>query len=411
MTSSSLEMTHGLEQVRAAFPALKRVHGGNPVAYFDGPGGTQVASPVLEAMQQYLVWHNANTHWAYPSSEETDALLLKSREALCDFLNCAPNEVVFGQNMTTLTFHLARALGWNWGPGDEIVVTDLDHHANIAPWKILEKERGVLVRHVPFNARTGQLVMSEMGRAITTRTRLVAVGAASNALGTVNDLDEIIMMARGVDALVFVDAVHSAAHLLPDARALDCDFMACSAYKFYGPHIGVMFAREEVAQKLEVPRLEPAPSEMPERLETGTGNHEGMVGAAAAVDFLADLSVGQSRRERLQNTFGMLHATGQALVERMWDGLGGIRGVQLYGPPPNQPRTPTLAFTVNGISSEQVARSLAADGLFLSHGDFYATTVTEKLGVGEDGVVRAGAACYTTRDEVDRLVRSVAALR
>jgi cysteine desulfurase family protein (TIGR01976 family) len=313
--------------------------------------------------------------------------------------------------MTTLTFHLARALGWNWGPGDEIVVTDLDHHANIAPWKILEKERGVLVRHVPFNARTGQLVMSEMGRAITTRTRLVAVGAASNALGTVNDLDEIIMMARGVDALVFVDAVHSAAHLLPDARALDCDFMACSAYKFYGPHIGVMFAREEVAQKLEVPRLEPAPSKMPERLETGTGNHEGMVGAAAAVDFLADLSVGQSRRERLQNTFGMLHATGQALVERMWDGLGGIRGVQLYGPPPNQPRTPTLAFTVSGISSEQVARSLAADGVFLSHGDFYATTVTEKLGVGEDGVVRAGAACYTTRDEVDRLLRSVAALR
>jgi cysteine desulfurase family protein (TIGR01976 family) len=393
--------------IRAAFPALARTHNGHPVAYFDGPGGTQTAAMVVRAMNEYLERHNANTHWAYPSSEETDTLIAASRSTLADFLNCSPSEVVFGLNMTTLTFHVARALGWNWGKGDEIIVTDLDHHANVAPWRVLERERGVTVRAVPFDPRTGELLMNELARMLTPRTKLVAIGTASNALGTVNDLDEVMMMARGVDALVYVDAVHSAPHILPDVREMDCDFLACSAYKFYGPHVGVMYARSEVAQSIAVPRLDPAPDDMPERLETGTGNHEGICGAAAAVDFLASLARGTSRRERLANSFQALHERGQLLLERMWSGLAGINGVTLYGPPPERPRTPTIAFNLRGKSAEDAARQLVPDGLFLSHGDFYAATVVEKLGVGPAGVVRAGAACYTTEDEVDRLIDAV----
>ena len=407
MKSQDITRTASVAEIRAAFPALSRMHGGKSVAYFDGPGGTQVPRQVVAAMSDYLLEHNANTHWAYPTSEETDALIASSRATMADFLNCSSDEVAFGLNMTTLTFHVARALGWLWGKGDEIIVTDLDHHANIAPWKVLERERGVTVRSVPFNIENGELRMSELARLLTPRTRLVAIGAASNALGTVNDLEEIMMMVRGVDALAYVDAVHAAPHILPDVRELDCDFLACSAYKFHGPHIGVMYARRDIANNLDIPRLDPAPAEMPERIETGTGNHEGMAGAAAAVDFLADLSSGDSRRSRLQQTFAALHARGQKLVERMWSGLQRIDGVTLYGPAPDRPRTPTIAFNVRGKSAEHVARQLSQSGLFVSHGDFYAATVIEKLGVAPEGVVRAGAACYTNEDDVERLVDGV----
>jgi cysteine desulfurase family protein (TIGR01976 family) len=396
-----------LADARASFPALERTHNGLPVAYFDGPGGTQVAAPVVDAMRSYLCEHNANTHWEYPSSAETDALIAASRSALGDFMGCESDEVVFGLNMTTLTFHIARALGWAWGEGDEILVTDLDHHANVAPWRVLERERGVTVRSVPFDPVSGELIMSELARMLTPKTRLLAIGAASNALGTVNDLDEIMMMVRGVDALVYVDAVHSAPHFLPDVREIDCDFLACSAYKFYGPHVGVLYARREVGARLAVPRLEPAPSDMPERLETGTGNHEGIVGAAAAVDFLASLGSGSSRRARLQNAYSTLHERGQALVGRLWTGLARLNAVTLFGPEPDRPRTATIAFNLREMSPGSVVRELAARGLFLSHGDFYAATVIERLGVGADGVVRAGAACYTSEDEVERLIEGV----
>ena len=401
--------TKSVADIRAAFPAQSRMHAGKTVAYFDGPGGTQVPQSVVDSMQDYLLNHNANTHWAYPSSEETDKLIADSRVTLADFLNCSPDEVAFGLNMTTLTFHVARALGWMWGKGDEILITDLDHHANIAPWRVLERERGVTLRSVPFDPRSGELMMNELARQLTPRTKLVAIGFASNALGTINDLEEIMLVARDVDALVYVDAVHAAPHVLPDVKELDCDFLACSAYKFYGPHIGVMYARRELANSFDIPRLEPAPSEMPERIETGTGNHEGMVGAAAAVDFLASLTPGDNRRSRLSGTFDALHARGQKLVERMWSGLRQINGVTLYGPEPDRPRTPTVAFTLRGKSPEQVTRELAQKGVFVSHGDFYAATVIEKLGRQPDGVIRAGAACYTSEDDVERLIEAVRA--
>jgi cysteine desulfurase family protein (TIGR01976 family) len=400
-----------VQQIRDQFPALERVHGGRPVAYFDGPGGTQVPRGVVDAMSDYLFHHNANTHWAYPTSVETDALIAAARQAMADLLGASPDEVAFGANMTTLTFHVARALGRQWGPGDEVVVTELDHQANVAPWRALERERGVTVRLVPMHPDTGELDWKELERVLGRRSRLLAIGAASNALGTVSDVARARELARGVGALTFVDAVHYAPHRLVDVRALGCDFLACSAYKFYGPHVGILYGRKDRLRALDVPKLAPAPDTAPERIETGTLNHEGIAGVAAAVDFLAGLAgEGGTRRERLAQALAGLHARGEALFRRGWTALAELPGVRLYGPPPGRPRTPTLAFTVEGSESEVVARELAEAGVFVSNGDFYATTVVERLGQGRAGLVRAGCACYTTESEIDRLVDGVRAL-
>jgi cysteine desulfurase family protein (TIGR01976 family) len=400
-------------EIRACFPALDRVHNQFPVAYFDGPGGTQVPRAVAEAMTEYLYHHNANTHWAYPTSEETDAALDQARQTCADLLNASAHEIAFGANMTTLTFHLARALGTQYESGDEIIVTELDHHANVAPWQRLEVERGVRVKLARLIPETGQLDWDGFAQLITKRTKLVAIGAASNALGTINDIGRAIRMARSVGALVFVDAVHYAPHALLDVRALDCDFLAISAYKFYGPHVGVLFGKFALLESINFPKLVPAPDAAPENVETGTQNQEGIVGAGAAVDFLASLAGGESRqadasrRSRLALAYGELHARSSELTLRLWQGLASIKGVRLYGPPPDSPRTPTVAFTVDGVASTDVSRRLAARGLFLSHGDFYAATVVERLGLGAEGLVRAGSACYTTADEIERLIEGV----
>jgi cysteine desulfurase family protein (TIGR01976 family) len=399
-----------LEAIRAEFPALARIHRGQPVAYFDGPGGTQVPRAVAEAVTDYLYHHNANTHWAYPTSMETDALLQGAREAAADFLNAAPDEIAFGLNMTTLTFHLARALGREWTAGDEVVITELDHHANVAPWQALARERGIVLRTVPLRVEDGTLDLAALPGLLGPRTRLVAIGAASNALGTITDVAAVCAMARQAGALSFVDAVHAASHVLLDVRAIGCDFLGCSAYKFYGPHVGLLFGRKERIERLDLPRLIPAPDTAPERLETGTQNHEGIVGAGAAIDFLAGLGSGASRRARLAAAFGELHQRGAALLARLWEGLAEDRRVRLYGPPPAARRTPTLSFTVQGSTAEAVARRLGDRGVFVSHGDFYALTVVERLGVVESGLVRAGCACYTSAEEVDRLLAGVRGL-
>ena len=316
--------------------------------------------------------------------------------------------------MTTLTLHLARALGRSLGPGDAVVVTELDHHANIDPWRALERERGVEVHQVKMIPETGQLDWDDLDRCLTDhRTRLLAIGAASNALGTINDVARAVAMAREADALTFVDAVHYAPHQLVDVRAWGCDFLACSAYKFYGPHVGVLYGRRDRIEDLQVAKLEPAPETSPERLESGTQNHEGIVGAAAAVDYLASLADDDSgeddapRRERLRAAFDALHDRGCSLVARLWDGLSRIDGVKLFGPPPDAPRTPTLSFTVGDRPSSEVSRQLAGLGIFASHGDFYATTVARRLGVAAQGLVRIGCACYSTEDEIDRVVDGV----
>src|SRR5438552_15967787 len=392
-----------IDEIRRCFPALARTHNGYPVAYFDGPGGTQVPRNVVEAISDYLYHHNANTHWAYSTSEETDAIIDSARSVLADFLNAEPTEIVFGANMTTLTFHLARALGRGYKCNDEILVTELEHHANIAPWQALEQERGVTVRVARMIPETGELDWDDFSKKLSERTKLVAIGAASNALGTLNDVRRAAKMAHSLGAQIFIDAVHYAPHALVDVRDWDCDFLACSAYKFYGPHLGILYGRHALLGSLDFPKLLPAPDSAPERAETGTQNHEGIAGAAAAVDFLASLASGATRRERSRAAFEQLHERGDALVTRLWNGLREIEHVRLYGPPPGT-RTPTVAFTVNGLSSIDVAKELAEQGIFLSHGDFYAMTVVERLGQTPHGLVRAGCACYTTSQEVDRLL-------
>ncbi len=398
--------------IRSHFPALERRHNGHEVAYFDGPGGTQVPRAVAEAVTDYLFHHNANTHWAYPTSAETDALLENARVTLADFLGADANEIAFGANMTTLLFHISRAIGRTLEPGDEIIVTELDHHANIAPWQALARERGAVLKWVPLDLRTSHLDFDAYARALSPRTKVVAVGAASNALGTITDVRSLFAMAKQTGATTVVDAVHYAPHHLVDVREIDCDFLACSAYKFYGPHVGVLYGRASAIAALDVPRLEPAPNEGSERLETGTQNHEGIVGAAAAVDFLASLAPADvgTRRERLAATMDALHHRGEQLVAHLWQGVAQMAWVTPVGPLPGTGRTSTVSFKVDG-GSERAARALAERGLFASHGDFYASTVAARFGVTEEGLLRIGCMAYTTVEEIDRLLAALHDLR
>lgn len=404
---SSVPVVASLEEIRAHFPALDRLHEGLPVAYFDGPGGTQTPRAVVDAVADYLFYRNANTHWNYPTSHETDAIINQARATIADFLGAAPSEIVFGANATTLAFHASRAIGRTLSPGDEVVITELDHHANVGPWQALALERGCELRVVKFDPATGTLDWDDFESKVGARTRLVAVGAASNALGTINDVPRAVQLAHSVGARAFVDAVHYAPHHLVDVRAWDCDFLVCSAYKFYGPHIGSMYCRQELLESLPFAKVAPSPDAGPERAETGTLNHEGMAGAAAAVEFLASLIPGDSRRDALAAVLDQLHARSELLVERLWAELSAISGVTLYGPQPNAPRTSTVAFTVAGVPSSAVAQHLADEGVFVSHGNFYAATVVERLGLEPEGLVRAGCACYTTPDEIERLIAGV----
>jgi len=406
-TTSQAFKVASVTEIRSHFPALERIHNGFPVAYFDGPGGTQVPRFVVEQMNDYLYHHNANTHWAYPTSEETDAALELARTICGEFINASATEIAFGANMTTLTLHLGRALGRRFGPGDEIVVTELDHHANSDSWRALSLERGVTVHTARMVPETGQLDWSHLEQLVNSKTKLLAIGAAANSLGTINDVQRAIDLAHAVGALAFVDAVHYVPHALVDVRALDCDLLAMSAYKFYGPHIGVLYGKHALLQSIDFPRLIPAPDYAPENAETGTQNQEGMVGAGAAVDFLASLSSHTARREALTMTYQELHSRAAELITRLWESLEQIPGIRLYGPPPGVPRTPTIGFTVDRHKSTDVARKLAKKGLFLSHGDFYAATVIERLGLGPEGLVRAGCACYTNEEEIERLIEAV----
>jgi selenocysteine lyase/cysteine desulfurase len=384
------DQVHSVQVIRQSFPALTRRHGGHPVAYFDGPGGTQVPQRVIDAMSDYLAHHNANTHWAYPTSEETDAIIAAARGSLADFLNADPDEVAFGANMTTLTFHLARALGRRWGPADEIVITELDHHANVGPWQAVAKERACGSRWSPSARRAASWTGGPWaGHRLPDAPRGHRGGVErpghhyGRGQGEGNG--------PGVGALVFVDAVHFAPHRLVDVRSLGCDFLACSTYKFYGPHVGVLYGRRDRMKSLDLPKLEPAPDSVPERLETGTLNHEGIAGAGAAVEWLASLADGGTRRERLARLYTVQHEREVALFARLWEGLGSIKGVARYGPPPSRPRTGTVSLSIGGVTAHDAAVSLAAEGVFASSGDFYATTVVERLGFAREGLLRIGA--------------------
>jgi cysteine desulfurase family protein (TIGR01976 family) len=408
------------EEIRKQFPATERRHNDYPVAYFDAPGGTQTPHVVVDAVADYLLNHNANTHWEYPTSHETDSIILSARETFADFLNAMTDEIVFGPNTTTMIYHLSRALGRTMGPGDEVVITELEHHANVAPWQALIVERGITLKVAQMEPETGQLDWGDFERLITKHTKMVAFGAGCNALGTVNDFRGAVGLAHSVGALALVDAVHYAPYFLCDVKEMGCDFLTCSAYKFYGPHVSVFYGKKELLDSIDFPKLQPAPDAAPERVEMGTQNHEGIAGAAAAVDFYASLVSGTSvspvadardthatRRELLQTAFAGLRAHSAPQVARLWEALSSMNGIRLFGPPPHMARTPTVSFIVKNVGSTEVARRLAERGLFVSHGDFYAQTVVDRLGLQPEGLVRVGCACYTSDEEVDQLIHYV----
>jgi cysteine desulfurase family protein (TIGR01976 family) len=405
--------TAAIETIRRAFPALEREVGGQPIAYFDGPGGTQVPAVVADAVRAYLIEHNANAGWSYPTSLETDAVLDEGRAAYADFFGGRADEIAFGQNMTTLTLRVSRALGRTLRPGDPVVVTELDHHANVDPWRALAVERGAEIRTVRMDPGTGTVDMQDLERKVD-GARILAIGAASNALGTMPDVASAARLASAAGAVVFVDAVHYAPHALPDVAAWGADFAVVSPYKFYGPHLGVLWGRRERIEALELPRVASAPDDSPARLETGTLSFEAIAGATAAVEFLAGLAgparTEGDRRDRLATAYASLHERGERLFHRLWTGIREA-GARTHGPPPGEPRTPTLGFAVEGADPSRATADLARQGVFITHGDFYATTVVRRLGYGDGGMLRAGCVAYTTEAEVDRLVEGVRALR
>ena len=387
----------GLAGCRSQFPALGTSVGGRPAVFLDGPGGTQVPVNVVEAINEYLLQRNANSHGLFATSRASDEGVEHARSRFAAFFRAeSASEIAFGANMTTLNFHLARNIARDLAPGDEVVITELDHEANRAPWLAL-REQGIVVREVRVDPATCQLDLLDFGGKIGPRTRVVAVGAASNAVGTVNDLGAIRQLAQGAGALLVVDAVHFVPHLPVDVRAIGCDFLLCSAYKFFGPHIGVLYGRRAAFERLRCHKVLPQDDAIPFRMETGTPNFEGIAGAAAALDFIGGLG-GPSA----------IAAYEDALVARLRAGLATLPGVQLWQAPAEAPKTPTVAFTMNTLDAPAIARRLGDEGIFAWDGDFYATTLVKRLGLAaRGGLVRLGLAPYNTMDEINRTIAAV----
>ena len=399
------------DRIRSDFPALTRAVNGRVPAFFDGPAGSQVPRRVIDAVSDYLAYHNANTGGDFATSRESDSIIESARVRVAAFLGAgSPREIVFGANMTTLTFALSRSLRRTWQPGDEVIVTDLDHQANVAPWRLAAEDAGARVLTVPFDPESCTLDLATYERLLSPRTRLVAVGYASNAVGTVTDVARVAELARDAGALSFVDAVHYAPHGSIDVQALGCDFLACSAYKFFGPHVGILHGREQHLAELEPYRVPPASNEVPGRWETGTLNHEGIAGTAAAIEWIAGLAGDEGgMRERIVAGMKVIEELERPLFRSIREGLLAIPGARIHGPPDDHPRTPTLALTLEGHSPATLARRLAENGIYVWAGDFYASSVIDRLGLREaGGVVRIGLAPYNTQEEVDRLLAVVA---
>jgi len=398
--------------VREQFPSLKLQLNRHAAAFLDGPAGTQVPKQVMDAVQNYFMSANANTYGAFLTSRRNDEMILTARAAMADFFNCDANEVVFGQNMTTITFALARAIGRELKPGDEIVVTTLDHDANVAPWRALE-EKGVVIRQVDIREADCTLDLDDLKRKITTETKLVAVGYASNIVGTINPVAEITRLAHAAGALMFVDAVHYAPHGVIDVKALDCDFLACSPYKFFGPHMGTLFGKREHLEKFKPYKVRPATNVPPECWETGTQVQELIAGIGAAVDYLAELgrhchSSAKSRREALQAAYAATHQYEVGLLTQLIAGLQTIPGMRIFGITDAKrfdERCATLSFRLGDHHATKIASFLGERGIFTWDGNFYALNLSERLGVEQHGgVLRVGLVHYNTAEEVDRLL-------
>jgi cysteine desulfurase family protein (TIGR01976 family) len=425
-----------LPYVRSQFPALTQTVNRHPAAFLDGPGGTQVPQRVIDAISNYLRRDNANTGGAYATSRSTDAMLAEARAAMADFLHCAADEIVFGPNMTTLTYAMGRAIGRDLGPGDEILVTRLDHDANVSPWLALE-EKGVTVRWAEILEEDCTLDLDDLASKINDRTRLVAVGYASNAVGTINPIKRIVGLAHAAGALAYIDAVHYGPHGLIDVAALDCDFLVCSTYKFFGPHMGVLFGKREHLQRFHPYKVRPLTDAVPNRWEWGTLNHECIAGITACVDYLADLgrhsltnagtaalgcpssearpSATSDRRAAIIAAFESIHHYEHELMNRLISGLQEIPNVKIYGitdPSRFSERCPTLALRVVNQTADQTPLALATklgdQGFFTWDGNYYALNLTERLDVEKSGgFLRIGLVHYNAIEEVDRLLTAL----
>jgi len=405
--------------LRARFPALALEQDGRPVVLFDGPGGTQVPDTVIDAVSRYYRESNANHGGAFLTSERSDAIAEEARLAVADLLNARdPHEIKFGANMTTLTMHLSRSIAALLQPGDGIVVTRLDHEANIGPWLAVARDRGLRVTTVDVREDDVTLDVEAFDAALHQGPRLVAFGWASNAVGTINPVGELVRRAHEAGALTYLDAVHAAPHLPIDVQAVATDFLACSVYKFFGPHVGVLYGRGEVLERLPTYKIRPAY----DRFETGTLNHEGLAGTLAAVEYLADLGRrsgsahadtfdGMARRRRDAHAgMAAIRAYELTLWERLRAGLAEIPRIRLWGiddPVRAAERTPTAALTIDGVSAEEASRELGRRGIATWWGDFYAPTLIERLGLAPEGVLRVGLTHYNTADEVDRLLEEL----
>jgi cysteine desulfurase family protein (TIGR01976 family) len=403
-----------VDACRAQFPGLAREVNGRPAVFLDGPAGSQVPRRVADAVSGYLLHTNANTGGSFPTSRETDDLLAATHQAAAALFGSAdPAEVAFGQNMTSLTFALSRALAAGWGPGDEVVVTRLDHDANVTPWVRAARDAGATVRFVGIRPEDCTLRLDEFEACLSRRTRLVAVGAASNAVGTVNPVKRITELAHAAGARVFVDAVHYAPHLLMDVPDWGCDFAACSAYKFFGPHVGLLWGKRDLMEELPAYAVRPASGSVPGRWMTGTQSHEGIAGTLAALDYLAELGGSGDRRAVLGVAYATIAAYERDLGARLLRGLRDIRGVRVWGITDTarlSERAPTVAVTLDRLPASAVAEELGRRGIFVWAGHFYAIEVIEALGLAPAGVVRLGLLHYNTAAEIDRLLVELAML-
>jgi cysteine desulfurase family protein (TIGR01976 family) len=412
---TEVKASFDLAWVRAQFPSLSQKVNGQPAVFLDGPGGTQVPQRVIDVISDYLKRNNANTGGAYATSRNTDAMIANARAAMADFLACDADEVVFGANMTALTYALSRAIGKWLRPGDEIVLTHLDHDANVSTWRALE-ERGITIRMAEIHEEDCTLDMNDLAAKICSRTKLVAVGYASNAVGTINDVKEIVRLAHQQGAMAFIDAVHYAPHGAIDVHDLDCDFLVCSTYKFFGPHMGVLYGKREHLQELQPYKVRANSNAIPNRWEWGTLNHECIAGIAACVEYLAALGwsvnpAAGSRRAALLAAFGAIQKHERGLMETMIRGLMAIPGLKLYGindPKQFSRRCPTMAVRIKGYTPLELASKLGERGFFTWDGNYYALNLTERLDVEKDGgFLRIGLAHYNTLEEVERLLSAL----
>jgi cysteine desulfurase family protein (TIGR01976 family) len=410
-----------VEYCRRQFPALSRRVADHAAVFFDGPGGTQVPQRVIDAVSHYLAHTNANHGGRFATSQESDRVLAESHGALADFLGADdPDTIVFGHNMTSLTFSLSRALARTWKSGDEIVVTRLDHDANVTPWVLAARDAGATVRWIGIREDDCTLDLEQFQHTINERTRLVAVGCASNATGGINPVRDIASLAHAVGAHVFLDAVHFAPHVLIDVQALGCDFLACSAYKFFGPHVGVLWGKRSLLEEVEAYKVRPAPLAPPGKWMSGTQSHEAIAGAAAAVEYLADLgrrltgNEALPRRGALREAYRELGAYERHLAGRLLAGLEQIDDIKVWGITSLQrleERVATISLTHERFAAEEIAQQLGSQGFFVWHGNYYALNLTETLGLEPQGMLRIGLLHYNTVSEVERVLEALHGLR